>query len=134
LLSQFLGKTSSTAQCSGLIGRSSTKYSAQLTVMAFILMRLTVNYLVDKRGIRDLAHHFKTEPTETVAFCFGVPYLRANCVNWLDEEGKSSCRVAGGLAEWAEWADRSSLRRRSSCAGRRRFFLLHGQLIGSFNI
>jgi hypothetical protein len=43
---------------------------------------------------RDLARHFKTEPTETVAFCFGISENTVSsslanwyCVNWLDEEG-----------------------------------------------
>jgi hypothetical protein len=32
--------------------------------------------------LRDLARHFKTDPTEIVAFCFGIPER-------LDEEGIS---------------------------------------------
>jgi hypothetical protein len=46
------------------------------------------------------ARHIKTDPTETVAFCFGYRtpegtpcLLRANwhyCVNWLDEQGISN--------------------------------------------
>jgi hypothetical protein len=43
--------------------------------------------------LRDLAHHFKPEPTETVALCFGIPENTVSsnrywyCViNWLDEE------------------------------------------------
>jgi hypothetical protein len=38
------------------IGSSSTTFSAQLTAC-----------------LRDLPRHFKTDPTETVAFCFGIP-------------------------------------------------------------
>jgi hypothetical protein len=39
-----------------IVGRSSTTFSAQLTAC-----------------LRDLARHFKTDPTETVALCFGYP-------------------------------------------------------------
>jgi hypothetical protein len=38
------------------LGCSSTTSSAKLTAC-----------------LRDLARHFKTEPTKTVAFCFGIP-------------------------------------------------------------
>jgi hypothetical protein len=46
--------------------------------------------------LRDLERHFKTEPHETLAFCFGIPENTA-CLraNWIDEEGTSnimSCR------------------------------------------
>jgi hypothetical protein len=39
-----------------IIGCSSTKSSSQLTAC-----------------LGDLARHFKTDPTETVSFCFGIP-------------------------------------------------------------
>jgi hypothetical protein len=55
---------------------------------------------IDGVCLHDLARHFKTEPTETVAFCFGIParkypvHLPSQlilCVNkWLDEEGSTT--------------------------------------------
>jgi hypothetical protein len=57
------------------LGCSSSMYSAQLTAC-----------------LRDLARHFKTDPSETVGG--SVLDTRTNwyCVNWLDEEGSSHLR------------------------------------------
>jgi hypothetical protein len=38
--------------------------------------------------------HFKTDPTDTVALCFGYPKTPLHVFyNWLDEEGIGSLKV-----------------------------------------
>jgi hypothetical protein len=55
---------------------------------------------IDSECLRDLARQFKTETTETVAFCFGIPENAESSSqlilesNWVDEEGTSDPAAA----------------------------------------
>jgi hypothetical protein len=50
-------------------------------------------YNVSAQSWPGMARHIKTEPTETVTFCFGIPektyyvFEPIDTVNWIDEEG-----------------------------------------------
>jgi hypothetical protein len=70
-----------TGCCEHALGCSSTTFSSQLLTACRVFVCL--------HG----ALHIKTDPPETVAFCFGYPvssrrqFLILCPINWLDEEG-----------------------------------------------